>query len=315
MKTKVMCYKCGNIEEVEDSTDSFFCEKCSTTSTVQQAKNSYQLYLGKLFKSANQAYEEAFSFKQSCDYFSQILELEPDNLDAYIGVINSKIRMSTLIDTNFKEVYNSLKDKNLLLDETTYIRLGHFIEQIYTSLFVYINKAYKIYKESKNLVEQAAVLKSFFEIKQLFGLLKDNLAAFNDDEKKESFYVTDEEITSFESTLNQVLSDKNIVIVNDKAQIYINGKLMDVNDINKETFSSIEDKVLFLSNPSNVFFKIIFAILGVSCAGMLVGFILILLNMSTIGLSIAGSFLGVFIVTYLVFKKRRQDYLAEANKY
>jgi hypothetical protein len=317
MKKKCLCIKCHKVTEIEDNESNVFtCPDCGTQMPLPSAIQNYELEVGKILRNANKAYDEAYSYQTALDLFKEYLKYEPDSLDGFIGLVNSTVRISTVLDSHFKDVCNLISNKDLILDNTTYIRLGHFIEQVFISCFIYIRRANDIYEKSKNLSQKAAICKAFWDIKSLFGILKESLSVLTDDERKESFFLEDSDIVSFEDILNRVLgNDETIKIEGNKCYLFINNEKIDSDNVSKDTFKNLSDDIIFMSNPSNKLVILVFVLLGVACATMIAGLITVLLGYQIAGYITIAVGIVLFAGVYFYHKIKHDKYIEEVNKY
>src|SRR5574344_2179128 len=117
MKKKCLCIKCHKVTEIEDNESNVFtCPDCGTQMPLPSAIQNYELEVGKILRNANKAYDEAYSYQMALDLFKEYLKYEPDSLDGFIGLVNSTVRISTVLDSHFKDVCNLISNKDLILD-------------------------------------------------------------------------------------------------------------------------------------------------------------------------------------------------------
>src|SRR5574344_2623185 len=98
MKIKCLCEKCGTTHEWDSENKIYTCEKCGAQYPTEIASRNYQTTEGKILASANQSYDEAFSYSNAYVYFKTYIENEPDSLDGFLGMLSSRIRMSTILE-------------------------------------------------------------------------------------------------------------------------------------------------------------------------------------------------------------------------
>lgn len=317
MKNNVMCVNCKKVHELESEEQTeFICPSCGTKNLSSYARKTYELELGKIFSNADKYYSEAYSYEEANNLYKNLLEFEPQSLRAFTGVCLSLLRMSNIKKSYFREVANMIENRDLELSNSTYVRLGRFLEQCFISCFIYIRRVYKIYFKSEDLIEKVAICRDFWDIKYLFRILKDCKNVFSQEELNESFAVEESEIAIFEGYLNKVLGEeKNIKIDGESFTLYINNDVISYESISDDTFSTLSDEKIFIVNDYSKRVFIIFGLLIFFVLMMIAGLVLVISNFIYVGYPLVGAGVAGFAISYLYYKKKRDKFMEESNKY
>lgn len=316
MSKKALCPRCNTLNDVDDGEKTFICKDCGMELPTVQGVQYYNNYLIKLMNSANQYYNEAYSYEEAYRCYDEYLRRDPDSLDAALGKLSSEIRKSTLKNSYLKQFFNDFNSLELELEDNTYIRIGHFIETSYTSLFIFIKRLQELYVKEANDLKNVAVLYNLLWIKKIFKQLDENLKAFTDAEKNESFFLDAEEINYFEDQINGIIfEDKNVERDGEVFYLYTHSGKFNFDEISDETFAELDNYVIFVHNDSKKSLYIVFTILIAFVVIMIVGFALTLSGIMIPGYTLLGVGFGGFIITYVYYKQSRKKYLENINKY
>ena len=210
MKVKVICPECQSVIEIDDAYDIATCHECQKTFQVLDLKKYTATYIAKLRRNAESYESNAYSFKEAFNVYKEILTFIPNDLDAACGMLINGIKKSSFKDTYFQEFITTFNSLDLTLDSTTYIRLGHFFEQIYTSIN-YFQLYLVSFLKSCNEKEKEIIYKDLMDLYYLYNLIFENLALFTSEEYHESIFVEKEIMEKSFDDLKKIILNKEVV--------------------------------------------------------------------------------------------------------
>lgn len=129
--------------------------------------NEKETEIKTLLKRAELLLEDS-NWSASTEYYEKVLDIEPENAQAYLGLLLSSLKLncekelvsSDFVDNNYFKRALQFADaeyKNVLIQyitENTYLRASYFIEKSEFVTAVELLKEIPDYKDSKNLIEQ-----------------------------------------------------------------------------------------------------------------------------------------------------------------
>lgn len=320
MKTKVICPECQTHFEIDDAYDVATCKECQKSFQVADLKKYTATYVAKLRRNAESYENNAYSFKEAFNVYSEILSFIPNDLDAACGMLINGIKKSTFKDTYFKEFIHTFNSLDLTLDSTTYIRLGHFFEQLYLSINyfqMYLVSFLKTCGES----EKQIIYKDLMDLYYLYKLIFENIALFTNEEYNESIFVEKEVMEKSFDDLKKIVLNKEFVsydndVNQDSIIFHLNGTDIKYSEFNIDDYQEVEDFRIFKVNTSARNYIYIFVALVLCCVLALVGAILSLtIEPKYIGYTILGISIGAFAIIYILFVMMRKKTLANLNNY
>lgn len=189
---KVMCPKCGEIFEVDESRDVLpngcvYCKKCQEPFHPLDGQKK----LEQEFKAAtSNAYRDLYSkqrYSDACEEYEYALVLKDNDLGAIVGLSLSKIYASTIDKREFLNIIKMFEEHDVLLNaENTFIYLSFVRDAVYTfeqflkvcrdsiaSNEVFFNKTYFDYYVS-----------GIKEIKEVMDYFKDSFSIVDEEEHK-----------------------------------------------------------------------------------------------------------------------------------
>lgn len=320
MKVKVICPECQSVIEIDDAYDIATCHECQKSFQVLDLKKYTAAYIAKLRRNAESYESNAYSFKEAFNVYKEILTFIPNDLDAACGMLINGIKKSSFKDTYFQEFITTFNSLDLTLDSTTYIRLGHFFEQIYTSIN-YFQLYLVSFLKSCNEKEKEIIYKDLMDLYYLYNLIFENLALFTSEEYHESIFVEKEIMEKSFDDLKKIILNKEAVsydndVNKDSVIFHLNGKDIKYSEFNIDDYNDVQDFNIFRVNTSAKNYIYIFVALILCCVLALVGAILsFTVEPKYIGYSILGISIAAFAVIYIIFVVMRKRTLASLNNY
>lgn len=192
------CTQCGANIEVDDTKEAGICKFCGTAFVTEKAINNYNTYvtnnnnfaganinvmsgnIDNLIKMAENA-EGAGNSKEANEYYSKVLELEPDNRNALIGKGVTACESSNVTDVNSNELLSYASKALQNCDDNTFVlevmkRLHGVSLLIYQGILSFYNEKWK-YQDALNYLIQgldvsiniATYMKKEIETRKLEG--------------------------------------------------------------------------------------------------------------------------------------------------
>lgn len=318
MKIKVICPNCHKEIDIEKDVDVFECPECHKAFTYKSVVDFTNIHIKKYLRSAEQYESNAYSYKDAFYCYNEVLRFLPNNLDAFLGKLLNGIKKSTLKDTYFKQFIEDFNNQDLVLDQTTYIRIGHFFEEVLLCLFKYVKAMDNLISIASNDEEKIIAYKNLLDVNELYKLLNENIALFNEQEYQDSIFISKDQINAEEEFIKKYLNDSNIYKLSEKLDdtlIFSGNIKLKYSDFNIEDYSNIQDYYVFKLNVTADKYKYIFVALALFIVVSIVGLVLTLtMEDKTPGYIILGVSLGLFALTYIGFILLRRKTLKDLSK-
>lgn len=316
---KVICPSCNETIEIDDTQTIFVCEHCQTQIETIRALKTTELYLNRILKAANQYVENAYSYSEAYKYFKEFLVFVPNNLDAIIGMLYSLLKTSSLKNNVFEKFINEFNANDIVLESTTYIRLGHFFEQSLKALFTYQNNIIK-YHVSANEKEKEIVYYNLIGLLKTYDFLNENILLFTDQEYIDSIFISKDEINANKDRLLTFMKSLNVYQTDyrnfDDAIILFNNRRILYSAFDINNYDDVNDFAIFkvVNNAQSMYKYIFFALISLFALSI-VGLILVFAipTNTIIGYSILGVALGLFFVVYGAHYFLRKKMLKELD--
>lgn len=314
---KIICPQCQKIVDVDKENEIIECKECKKSFSFESGITFTKLYIKRLFKTANQYESNAFSYKEAYECYEEILLFDPNNLDAILGKLLNMIKMSTFKNNYLIQFINEFNTYDIILENKTYIRIGHFFEEVYKAVYKYYSFNVSLL-EMCNEKEKEIIYKNFLEIEETYKLINENINLFTDTEYNDSIYISKEVIFSEEEQIKKYINDSQIYKISKQLNdtiIYTNDSKIIYKDFNIENYNDIVDLDVFKINKSTNTYKAVFMFLILFFIVAFIGFILLLTQENKIiGYTLLGSGIGLFGITYLLFLFFRKKQINNLTK-
>lgn len=318
MKIKVICPNCHKEIDIEKDVDVFECPECHKAFTYKSVVDFTNIHIKKYLRSAEQYESNAYSYKDAFYCYNEVLRFLPNNLDAFLGKLLNGIKKSTLKDTYFKQFIEDFNNQDLVLDPTTYIRIGHFFEEVLLCLFKYVKAMDNLISIASNDEEKIIAYKNLLDVNELYKLINENIALFNEQEYQDSVFISKDQINAEEEFIKKYLNDSNIYKLSEKLDdtlIFSGNIKLKYSEFNIDDYSNIQDYYVFKLNVNADKYKYIFIALALFIAVSIVGLVLTLtMEDKTPGYITLGVSLGLFALTYIGFILLRRKTLKDLSK-
>jgi tetratricopeptide (TPR) repeat protein len=285
------------------------------------ALNHTQTYLNSVYKAANQYFDGAYSYEEAYRYFKEFLRFEPNHLDSILNGLLALFRTSTLKKNVFKEIVDTFSNSEIILEQQTYIRIGHFFEELMASTFLYQRRLID-FIEGATPSECEIALNNLVDLLSFYNFINENINLFTEEEYKDSIFISKEELSLNKEKLLTYMRGSNRLNfdVNNlgSAEIFVNNRKIIHSEFDVETYTEVNDFAFFdvmkngLKANYRTFALLILFTIGV-VAGLILGFTLSK-EIQWIGWVILAVFAAADVITYVVFTKKREKKLAQLNK-
>lgn len=312
---KIMCAQCGKIFELNENEQTKDCPTCGYRVDAYIGSQDYYKYIVKLTGFADKNLTEGISFDEAFRIYKELYEIDDTELDFFIGYNLSLLKTSTFLNTHSLDVYNNILNKEIDLSKETYIRLGHFFEMLYRSLFKIIDYNNSKYAETITTNEEKIMIaKNLVEANKLYTLLDECLKTFSETELNDSFYLDESSLEDRRLKLRRKIKELNEIKEEDGEYLI---KLQDKNlksyEINKDLFKDVHDGQIFIIKDNLNKFKWVFASLIFLVLLMTIGLVLAFTGFKIAGYAVLGTSIGLFIIIYYVFSQLRKKEIEKLN--
>lgn len=317
---KLVCPFCNEAVDLDVNNSLNECPNCGKIIDTPTAINNTQVYLNNINKAAHQYFDSAYSYEESYRYFKEFLRFEPTHLDAILGKLLSLLRTSTLKKNVFNQLIEEFNNSDIVLEKSTYIRIGHFFEELIGSTFLY-QKRIIDFTNMASAIELEIAYNDLIDLLGFYDFINENIEMFTEEEYKDSIFVSKEEISLNKEKLLTFLRNSNRVSFDVKclgyAEIFVNNKKLLHSEFDIKNYEEVTDFAFFdLMEGGLKANYITFALLIILTLGVIVGLILafVLKTNQWIGWTILGVCAAADLAVYLVFTKKRAKKLASLNK-
>ena len=318
---KLLCPFCNEPFDVDPNDQLTECPHCNKVVDTKNAINHTQIYLNEVNKAANQYFESAYSYTEAYKYFTEFLKYEPNHLDAILSRLLSLFRTSTLKRNTFKQIIEDFNNADIILESSTYIRIGHFFEELMASTFLYQRRLIEFIDMANNQEVEIA-LNNMVDLLGFYDFFFENINLFTETEYNDSIFIKKDEISLNKEKLLAYMRNSNHFSfdVNNlgSAEIFVNNKKMIHSEFDVESYTEVNDFAFFdvmkngLKANYRTFALLILFTIGV-VAGVILGFTLPK-DIQWIGWVVLAVCAAADVITYVVFTKKREKKLAQLNK-
>ena len=317
---KLVCPFCNEAIDLDVTNQVNECPNCGKIIETKTALNNTQVYLNNIYRTAFQYFESAYSFDEAYRYFKEFLRFEPEHLDAILHKFISLLRTSTLKKNVFNQIINEFNTSEIVLEKSTYIRIGHFFEEIIASTFLYQKRIIE-FVEMANGSESEIAYNNMIDLLGFYDFINENLDLFTEEEYKDSIFIPRDEINLNKEKLLTYLRNSNRVALDAKslgsAEIFVNNKKIIHSEFEISQYEDVTDFAFFDVMQGGLKANYLtFALLIICTIGVIVGLILALTlpHIQWLGWTILGVSAAADVATYIVFTKKRAKKLAQLNK-
>ena len=318
---KVVCPFCNEAIDIDITNQINECPHCGKMIETNNTLDYTQKYLAEVYKTATQYYEGALSYNESYRYFKEFLRFEPTHLDSILYKFISLLRTSTLKRNVFNEFIEDFNKSEILIEKGTYIRIGHFFEEVIGSTFLY-QKRIIDFLDHATPVEQEIALNSLIDLYSFYNFINENISLFTEEEYKDSIFISKDEIALNKEKLFTYIKDshKFDIDVNNlgSAAIFVNNKKILHSEFDINNYEEVTDFAFFDVMQNGIkqnyvtFIMLIVCTLGV-VAGLILGFTLDK-TINWIGWAVLAVSAVADVLIFVIFSKKRTKKLATLNK-
>lgn len=317
---KLLCSHCNEVVEIDVSNAVNYCPNCGQPLDTISTINSTKAYVQNVYKTAVQLYESAYSFDEAYRYYKEFLKFDPKALDAIIGKFLSLIKTSSLKKNVFNKFIEDFNNSDIVLEKTTYIRLGHFFEELMNAVFVYQKRIIE-FSEVATEAEKELAYNNIVDLLGFYNFIEENINMFTDEEYADSIFISKEEFKLNKEKLMVFMRDSNSFKYDIKelssAEIFVNNKKIIHSEFDYSLYDEVQDCAFFYVmkggyKSSYLVFGILILFVLMVVAGVIVIFTaptIQWLAWTLIGIGAAGS-----VITYILFTKKRNKEIAALNK-
>lgn len=317
---RLLCPYCNESIELDVTNAVNECPKCGKIVDSKVAINNTQAYVNNIYKTAYQYFESAYSFEESYRYFKEFLLYEPTHLDAILMKLLSLFRCSSLKKNVFNQLIDEFNSSEIILEKTTYIRIGHFFEELIGSMFLY-QKRIIDFVNTSTPSEAEIAYNNIVDLLSFYDFVFENLDLFTEEEYKDSIFVSREEINLNKEKLITFMKNSNVYSFDVKslgsAEIFVNNKKIIHSDFDINNYQEVTDFALFdLMEGGLKANYLTFVLLIILTIGVVIGLILALTlpDIQWLGWTILGVCGVADVGVYIYFTKKREKKLSTLNK-
>ena len=317
---RLVCPYCNESVELDITNAVNECPHCGKIVDSTVAIKNTQAYLNNIYKAAYQYFESAYSFEEAYRYFKEFLRYEPTHLDAILMKLLSLFRCSSLKKNVFNQLIEEFNSAEIVLEKTTYIRIGHFFEELLGSMFLY-QKRIIDFIEMASPLEAEIAYNNIVDLLGFYDFVFENLELFTEEEYKDSIFISKEEISLNKEKLITFMRNSNNLSFDLKslgsAEIFVNNKKIIHSEFDINNYEEVTDFALFdLMEGGLKANYLTFVLLILLTIGVIVGLVLALVlpDIQWVGWTILGVCAAADVGVYIFFTKKRAKKLATLNK-
>ena len=316
---KLLCPHCNEVVDIDVEIAVSNCPNCGKTLDVATTINQTKAYVQNIHKTATQYYESAYSFEEAYRYFTEFLRFEPDHLDTILTRSLTLFKTSSLKKNLFTRIQEEFDNSNIVLEATTYIRIGHYFEELMKATFGY-NRRIVEFLETASDVDKEIAYNTLIDLYKFYDFIEENINMFTEEEYNDSIFVTKDEFKLNKEKLLGYIRDTNVIKfdVNNpgSAEIFVNNKKIIHSEFDINNYEDVTDFAFFrlltagLKKSYMTFGLLVFFALFV-IAGIVL--LLVLPTISWIGWTLLAVGAAGDALTYFIFTKKRSKTLATLN--